>query len=132
MDEPPPRARVTRRLPIVLALAAALFAIPALTATNAVPTTHAGTTATSITGNALKPAACASVDVTNVVVGTNGGPARDLVLATAVGTTVRGRAAADCVLGGGGNDTVNGDAGVDVCLGGPGTDVFLNCETQIQ
>ena len=46
MDEPPPRARVTRRLPIVLALAVALFAIPALTATNAVPTTHAGTTAT--------------------------------------------------------------------------------------
>jgi Ca2+-binding RTX toxin-like protein len=120
---------------LALAGAGALLvacAVPALTATNAVPATRASQTASTITGNNLKPSACAAVNVQSVVVGIDGTGQRDLVLGTAAGTTVRGRAANDCVLAGGGNDTVNGDGGTDVCIGGPGTDTFANCETQIQ
>ena len=121
-----------RRLSLVVAATAALVAVPALTATNAVPTTRAGVQTSAITRNAVKPAACAAVDVQNIVVGTDGTAQRDLVLATAAGTTVRGRNANDCILAGGGDDTVRGDAGTDVCIGGPGTDSFIACETQIQ
>jgi RTX calcium-binding nonapeptide repeat (4 copies) len=121
-----------RRLLAAAGVIVVVCTIPALTATNAVPGTRASQTASAITGNNLKPSACAAVNIQNVVVGIDGTGVRDLVLGTAAGTSVRGRATADCVLGGGGNDTINGDGGTDVCIGGPGTDTFANCETQIQ
>lgn len=118
-----------------LAVAAVLLvvcALPALTATNSVPVSYASQTASGITADDLKPAACAGVNLTAVVVGTDGTGANELILGSAAGTSVRGRGGDDCVLGGGGDDTVRGDAGTDVCIGGPGTDSFIACETQIQ
>lgn len=121
-----------RRLVAVAGVLLVVCAVPALTATNTVPGSNAGQTAMPITGNSLKPAACAAINIQNVVIGDDGTAQRDLVLGTSAGTLVRGRGAADCVLGGGGDDTVDGDAGVDVCIGGPGNDTFVTCETQIQ
>jgi Ca2+-binding RTX toxin-like protein len=109
-----------------------LVTVSALAATNAVPATRAGNPTAAIGVNDLKPAACAGLTLTAIVVGTNGTDASELVLGSAAGETLRGGKGDDCVLGGGGNDTLRGEQGTDVCIGGPGTDSFNTCETQIQ
>lgn len=129
---------MTRRLVRSMLLAVTVAALvgaagSVVTAGNSVPTTYASETSSAITVQDKAPAACASMGLTNVVVGTTGGAAADLVLHGATGATVRGNGANDCVMGGGGNDAMQGNAGTDVCIGGPGTDTFAaSCETQIQ
>jgi Ca2+-binding RTX toxin-like protein len=123
-------------------LATGLFAlvlvsmISASTAANSVPVTRAGISSRSIGPQDLKPAACASLTLTNLVTGSgaiNGTNAADLVLGSSGIDTVLAGNGNDCVLGGGGADIINGGAGADVCIGGPGIDVFdISCETQIQ
>jgi hypothetical protein len=103
----------------------------ALTATNVVPATRAGSSDLGApTANQLKPSTCAALSLTAVVVGSgvvNGTAASELV------DIMRGRGGNDCILGGAGNDSLRGDAGTDVCIGGSGTDTFhATCETQIQ
>lgn len=104
----------------------------AFTASNTVPATYAGRQQFTIDANALKPAACAALNLTAVVVGSTGTAASELVLGTAGADTMNAKGGDDCVLGGGGNDSITGGAGIDVCIGGPGTDTFATCETQIQ
>jgi Ca2+-binding RTX toxin-like protein len=114
---------------LVLAALGSVF-----TAANAVPTTYANVQTFAINANALKPAACAALNLTAIVRSPAAGTAAaELILGRAAADTINGAGGSDCILGGGGNDTLAGGAGTDVCIGGPGTDTFnANCETQIQ
>jgi Ca2+-binding RTX toxin-like protein len=106
------------------------------TAANSVPATRAGISSRSVGAQDLKPAACASLTLTNVVTGSglvNGTTAADLVLGSSGIDTLLAGNGNDCVLGGAGADIINGGAGTDVCIGGAGIDVFdITCETQTQ
>lgn len=126
--------RLVRSVLLAMILAALVGAAGSVvTAGNSVPATYASETSSAITAQDKAPAACASMGLTNVVVGATGTAAADLVLHGAGGATVRGQGGNDCVMGGGGNDSLQGNAGTDVCIGGPGTDSFAaTCETQIQ
>lgn len=127
---------LTRLRVLVLAAVAAVAAVAllTLTATNTVPATHVGQQQFPINANALKPAACASLNLTNLVVGTTGTRANDLILGPAAGSTFNGNGGADCMVGGAGNDTFNGNGAKagDVCIGNGGTDTFKKCQTAIQ
>jgi Ca2+-binding RTX toxin-like protein len=114
--------------------AVAAIAIGAFTATNAVPSSNVGRQQVPIDANALKPAACSTLNLTNLVVGTSGTAGNDLILGPSSGTALAGNGGRDCIVGGGGNDIItgNGLTAGDVCVGGPGTDVFALCQTQIQ
>lgn len=121
----------------LLAFALLLLVGVAVTATNVVPATRAGSSSLGpATANQLKPGACASLTLTGVLVGSgtfNDSNAANLVLGSAGVDSIRGRGGSDCILGGSGNDALRGDGGTDVCIGGPGTDTFHGtCETQIQ
>ena len=127
--------RLARPGLLALSLAVAAALVVALTAANTVPATNVGRSTSPITPNDLKPAACAGISVTVIVVGSGtftGGAASELILGSAGVDTIRGGTGNDCILGGGGNDSLRGDGGTDVCIGGPGTDTFFaSCETQI-
>ena len=99
--------------------------LPVSTAANLVPGSRIGRGLVSITANDLKPAECAGITVTRLVVGSgtiNASNANELILGSSGADTIDGRAGDDCILGGGGNDTIQGGAGLDVLLGGPGDD----------
>jgi len=107
------------------------------TAANAVPASNLGSSSQAITADMLKPAACAGITLTNLVIGNNGTNGNDLVLGTAAVDNMNGGNGNNCIFrgggGGGGNDSIAGGGGTDVCIGGPGTDTFNgSCETQIQ
>lgn len=127
--------RLVRRASIPVVLVALLAGV-AVTATNVVPPSNAGSSAQSIAANDLKPAACASLTLAGIATGSgtfNDTNASNLVLGSAGADSIRGRGGSDCILGGGGNDFLRGDTGTDVCIGGPGADTFHGtCETQIQ
>jgi Hemolysin-type calcium-binding repeat (2 copies). len=120
----------------LLVLAAAFLVLAsgsfAFTAANTVPATNAGTQTFTIDANALKPASCASLNLSAIVTNNNPGNASELILGTAAADTINGKSGDDCILGGGGNDSITGGPGTDVCIGGPGTDTFASCETQTQ
>lgn len=116
--------------------AAAAIAIGTFTATNTVPSSNVGQQQFAIDANALKPAACSALNLTTLVVGTNGTAANDLILGPSTGSLLNGNGGTDCIVGGGGIDTItgngNGPSNNDVCIGGPGTDTFKKCKTTIQ
>jgi Ca2+-binding RTX toxin-like protein len=118
------------------ALAAAIVAAAAFafTASTTVPGTNAGRQQLTIDANALKPAFCASLDLTAVVAGVDGTAGNDLILGPAAGSTIHGNGGVDCIVGGGGNDTLwgNGPRNGDYCIGGPGTDGFKQCQNTQQ
>lgn len=123
---------MTRLAPLALAGVVVLACVVALTATNSVPATYASQTSRAIDANALKPAECATLNLTAIAL-VSGGSAGELVLGTAAGETVSGGDGNDCVLGGGGDDSLRGDGGSDICVGGPGGDgLHPSCETKIQ
>ena len=119
---------------VVLGVAAGAFVLlVAMTASNVVPSTRAGgVVGPGPTANELKPAACAALNLTVIVVGGGSGGQAALVLGTAGNDNLTGAAGGDCLVGGDGNDRLNGGPGVDVCIGGAGNDTFQACETQIQ
>ena len=111
----------------------------AQTGANMVPSTKVSDTSRPITVNTVKPAACAGLALTTLIVGDGnidaGGPTTtaDLILGGPAAQTIRGRGGDDCIVGGDGDDSIRCDAGTDVAIGGPGTDSFnADCETQIQ
>jgi hypothetical protein len=110
----------------------------AMAASNTVPLTHLDQSQSAITANDLKPAACAALDLTAIVVCPGGGAncrgtgATELILGSPDAEEIRGQGGNDCIMGGDGDDHLRGGAGNDVCIGGPGTDTFTNCATQIQ
>lgn len=124
---------------LVLLLGLGASYVPGLSASNTLPASSVGEHTQAITLNDLKPAACAALNLTNLIVGNGNidpGPfnsTNDLILGGLDGQTIRGRGGDDCILGGGGDDDLRGDGGTDVCIGGPGTDTFhSSCETQEQ
>jgi len=127
--------------PIALRVAAAVAALfllgtfsagSALSAGNAVPGSRLTRFVTAITANTLKPASCAGITLTSLIVGVNGNNNANLLLGGPGADVMSAQGGSDCVLGGGGNDNINCGAAVDVAIGGLGTDVFnVNCETQI-
>jgi Ca2+-binding RTX toxin-like protein len=128
-----PRAVHTAR--VALAAAALTFVLAvAVTATNVVPSSRAGSTiGAAPTANELKPAACAALNLTTISTGGGGGSQSALVLGTSGNDSLVGAAGDDCLVGGAGNDRLNGGPGTDVCIGGAGADTFhASCETQIQ
>lgn len=123
---------MTRLGALALVGLAVLASLVALTASNSIPVTRASATSRTIDANALKPPACASLNLTAIALG-NGGAASELVLGTSAGESLNGGDGDDCILGGGGDDSIRGDAGTDICVGGPGNDsMHPNCETKIQ
>ncbi len=126
------RAALTTATIFAVFLVSAVAGGTVLTAGNTVPASRAGSHATPIGADTLKPAACASIALTTLVSGIAGTTGADLLLGTAATETMLGMNGNDCVLGGGGDDVIDGGVGTDVCIGGPGIDTFVNCETQIQ
>jgi len=129
-----PRATHTARVTLTAGALTFVLAV-AVTATNVVPSSRAGSsTGAPPTANELKPAACASLNLTIILSGGGGGGNQGaLVLGTSGNDTLVGASGNDCLVGGGGNDRLIGNAGTDVCIGGSGTDTFHpSCETRIQ
>ena len=114
--------------------------VSAIAATNTVPPSRLTDQSRPITPNDLKPAECAALDLTAILVcpaaggNCNGTDASDLILGSPNNDNIWGGLPGnDCILGGGGDDFLRGGPGTDVCIGGPGSDTFDNsCETQIQ
>lgn len=110
--------------------------ISAYAANIAVPSTRLTNQASAITANTLKPAACAAMTLTRVVVcsggNCDGSSANELMIGTPGIERIRGRGGTDCILGGGGDDQLVGNGKSDVCIGGPGFDTFATCENTIQ
>lgn len=127
----------TIRVPFVIAalLAFALSVSVGDTAANGVPTTKTDDNSVAITANDLKPAACASLNLTTVITGSgtiNGTAGNDLITGSAGNDNISGNGGNDCILGGNGKDTLNGGTGTDVCIAGPSsTPTYKGCETQL-
>ena len=140
----------------ILVLGAAIILVVTVlnvqTATNTVPVTRADKDSLGTSANALKPAECAGITLTNIVdigAGETGTSANDLILGTdKADTEIRGGAGDDCILGGKGSERqkidkvwspgLYGEEGNDVLIGGPGNadhcdggsgaDTYYSCE----
>jgi hypothetical protein len=130
------------RIPFPLRLfalgALALIAVSVVSAFAAginVPPTNAGTESIPVYADDIKPSACASLSLTNIVsgsgtvTGTNG---NDLIIGSTGNDAIDGLGGDDCILGGGEDDTLTGGDGNDVCIGGTETDTFGTCESEVQ
>lgn len=93
-----------------------------MAAANSVPATSADRDTESITANDLKPAACSSLNLTNVTSSSSGTSSNDLILGGGGSDTIDGGGGSDCIVGGGGDDVLSGGDGDDVLIGGSGTD----------
>jgi Ca2+-binding RTX toxin-like protein len=120
---------LTRRFLGLLALLGLLLltagTLAAFAAANTVPATRADDLSQAVTANALRPAACAALNLTGIVVGSgsfNGTNGNDLILGSAGADTIGARQGTDCILGGSGNDVIQGNQGNDVILAGDGND----------
>jgi len=122
------RGRWLPSLGLVLLAMVLAGTMAAFAAANTVPQTRLDQVNSDITANALKPSACASINLANIVTGSgtlNGTGANDLVLASAGNDTLNGVGGADCLMAGSGVDILNGGAGADVLLGGDDNDDLL-------
>jgi Ca2+-binding RTX toxin-like protein len=108
------------------------LSINSFAAGNVVPASKIGYSNQTVDANDVKPAECASINLTNIIYcsgsnNCNGTNANDLILGTSEGEKISGVNGTDCIVGGGGDDTIRGGNGTDVCIGGPGTDTFSKC-----
>ncbi|MBE9479372.1 MAG: hypothetical protein IMY80_05345 [Chloroflexi bacterium] len=143
-------SRLFRFAGIFLIVLIAVNVASAFAAANSVPASRLDDDSFPITANALKPAECAALNLTNIVVAGNGTAGNDLILGTAGNDTLRGGDGDDCIVGGSGDDRLDGQRGndillgqdgndrlrgsqdTDICDGGAGTDTGHNsCETEI-
>jgi Ca2+-binding RTX toxin-like protein len=96
-----------------------------------IPDTNIGSKSITITANKLKPSACSTLDLTNIVSGSGaiiGTEGDDLIIGSSGDDTINGLGGDDCILGGGGNDNIDGGNDVDVCIGGSGENAYSYCE----
>jgi len=108
--------------------------VNAIAASNTVPPTNLGDWRTGISANTLKPAACATLNLTNIVVGSGhvkGTNGNDLIIGSAGNDNIDGGNGDDCILGGGGDDDISGGNGYNVCIGGPGNNTYAKCDVII-
>ena len=145
-------SRLVRYAGLFLIALIAVSTASAFAAANSVPATRLDDDTLSVSANAIKPAECAGLNLTNIVVTTNGSgtAGNDLILGSAGNDSIRGDDGDDCIVGGGGddtlqaqkgndivlgqdgNDSLRGNQDTDICDGGPGTDTGHNsCETEI-
>jgi hypothetical protein len=113
--------------PLALLLAVMAFAYAnTITGVNPPPL---GASQSTVTANALKPAACSSINVTNVTTG-GGGGAGDLMLLSG-GFWFTGGNGDDCIViaPGSGIWIVQGGNGHDICIGS-GNAWVVNCEEE--
>ena len=115
-------SRLLRFAGIFLIGLIAVSAASAFAAANSVPATRLDDDSLPITANNLKPAECAALNLTNIVVAGNGTAGNDLILGTAGNDNLRGLGGDDCIVGGDGNDRLRGNRGNDILLGGAGND----------
>lgn len=117
---------------LCLTLGISAAVLGTFTAANNVAPSNVGQTGAPIDANALKPPQCAGINLTNVVVGTNGTAANDLILGPQAASTLNGNKSGgvDCVVGGAGGDTIWGNGGTngDVCIGNGGSNKFKQCQ----
>lgn len=130
------RKNLSRLMVVTLVVLVILSITSAFAANNVVPVTRLTNQAQAITANALKPASCSSLTLSQIVVCTggncDGSGQNELILGTSNAERIRGRGGDDCILGGGGDDDLVGNNKSDICIGGPGIDTFATCEIQIQ
>ncbi len=123
------------RLALAFIAAATFVLVTGVAASNIVPPSHASATFQGVTANDLKPAACAALNLSVVVVGAgdSAATANQLLLAGPAITTVTGGHGSDCIVASPIVGTIDGGpaAGTDVCIGGAST-VFKRCATQIR
>jgi Ca2+-binding RTX toxin-like protein len=125
--------RVATRWLLVAILSLVALATTGLLASNSMPATKLGQSGTSVTADGIKPSACSSITVTNIVGGSgtfSGTGGNDLILGSSGLDAISGGNGDDCIIGGSGLDTINGGGGTDVCIGHAGV-TFLFCETHI-
>ena len=120
-----------------LLAAVALLAVVAQTASLGVPKTRAGKSTMSAGPDVIKPAECAGLSLSVLVIGSGSfgsasATANELLIGSAGTDRIQGGHGNDCLVGGAGNDTLRGGTGTDVCIGGGGTDTFSGCETIYQ
>ena len=115
-------SRLFRFAGIFLIVLIAFNVASAFAAANSVPASRLDHDNFPITANALKPAECAALNLTNIVVAGNGTAGNDLILGTAGNDSLRGSDGDDCIVGGGGDDSLDGQKGNDIVLGQDGND----------
>ena len=139
-------ARRTAILPLAVAVGGVVFGAAALTASNTIPATYAGTLSDAVTNAELAPTACAGLTLgsltlmtagSNTVTGPVGGGSLIIghpPVSPARSTTTTGKQGSNCIVAGGGPGTTNqltgaGAAKGDVCVGRTGaTNVFTRCQ----
>jgi Ca2+-binding RTX toxin-like protein len=107
-------------------------AFTAFAANLTIPDTNIGKESITVTANDLKPEACSTLDLTNIVRGSGeiyGTDDNDLIIGGSGNDTIYGLGGDDCILGGSGDDSLDGGNGTDVCIGGSGENAYVNCET---
>ncbi len=128
-----PQRRVRRLLVAIAVVSVVVGAMSVTTASNSIPPTRLGQQSQATGVTELRPAACASLALTSLVVGTgnfSGTSANDLILASRGARRIRGGAGNDCILGGADATELDGQSGTDVCIG-PTAATFRGCETTI-
>jgi Ca2+-binding RTX toxin-like protein len=116
------RRRTLLVLIVVFLCFLALLANVFLTAANYIAPSGLSSLFFPILADSLKPDECASITLTNLVIGGDGSNANDLLLGTAGDDLLRGRGGDDCIVGGAGDDILNGGPDNDILLGGPDSD----------
>jgi hypothetical protein len=109
--------------------------VSAFAAGISVPPSNVGHQSISVRAEDLKPPACETLYLTNIVSGSgilSGTSANDLIIGSAGADIIDGLGGNDCVLSGNGDDLITGGDGTDVCIGGLGTDIFITCEGENQ
>jgi Ca2+-binding RTX toxin-like protein len=106
----------------------------ASTAANSVPTSRAGVSSVASTVAQLTPAACAGLNLSNLMWGSgnvNGTNGSDLILGAPGSNKLDGKKGNDCLVAGAGTDRLDGGQGYDICIG-PRSARFQRCETTIK
>ena len=132
--------RAFKQAALLLIAGATLVSVgPGLAASNAVQSTHLSRQRIGLNANSMKPAECAALNLTSVVLCPAGGgncdgtDASDLIIGSPNADSISGGKGDDCILGGRGDDFLKAEQGNDICIGGAGSDTFHpSCEMQIQ
>lgn len=129
------------RIPVLRLVFLGLFALLIVSVVSAfaagmnVPASNLGQQSVPVTAEAIKPAACGGIHLSNIVRGSGtftGTAANDLIIGSAGTDTIDGAGGDDCILGSAGDDSLAGSDGNDVCIGSAGIDTFTGCEVETQ
>jgi Ca2+-binding RTX toxin-like protein len=129
------------RLSILRLVLLGLFALLIMSVVSAfaagisVPASNVGQQSVFVTAEDIKPAACDTLYLTNIINGSGaltGIAGNDLITGSVGADTIDGLEGDDCILGGDGDDLITGSDGTDICIGSSGTDIMATCEGENQ